>query len=465
MHSPEVGSDRPGADAEPARSSPVRRALILAAVVLAASIPAVVAYGKCSGAGCDSGAPTHSYVPFCSLPSEVRTRIAAGYQDGRSPDLLTVSAGTPIVGSTTDRPEDLRVPWLSVNGPAETRIPLVFAGPGIQPASLPSGTGLDGVEPTLVRLTGITPPSRLRSGKDIPAVQRSGAAPRLIVLVAWEGIGFSDLAGAATPELQSLLRAGAGTLDADTGSLPVDPAAALATLGTGSLPSQHGITGTWLRSPYGGMLVHAGGPAGPPAEVPTFAQELIHVSKEASSVALVEPAASDQGLVGTEYFVADHRKPDVSVVAPGREVAAARSLMHGGLGSGAGTATDVLGVVLRGPVLALDRETKAVLADVASATGGSYLAVVAGTGSTTVPAGSMAGADAASALTKRLPAAAGVIKAVVPGGIYLAKTTAHTTVSGRDIVKALLGLPAPSGGHLMKDSFDSFAVSLGKYCR
>ena len=459
MQSPEVGPDRPGADAEPARSSPVRRALILAAIVLAASIPAVVAYGKCSGSGCDSGAPAHSYVPFCSLPAGVRARIAAGYQDTRSPDLLAVSAGTPIVGSTTDRPGDLRVPWLSVNGPAAARVPLVFAGPGIRRASLPSGTGLDDVEPTLVRLTGITPPSRIRTGMNITAVQRSGAAPRLVVLVAWEGVGSADLAGAATPELRSLIRSGVGTLDADTGSMPVDPAAVLATMGTGSLPSQHGITGTWLRSPYGGMLVHAGGPAGPPAEVPTFAQELIHVTKGSSRVALV----SDQGLVGTEYFVSDHRKPVVDVVAPDREVAATRKLLRDGLGSN-GT-TDVLGVVLRGTVPALDRETRQVLADAAAADSAGWVAVVAGTGSTTAPAGSMAGADAASALTKRLPAAAGVIKAVVPGGIYLAQSTAHTTVSGRDIVKAMLAMRAPAGGPLMRDSFDSFAVSLGKYCR
>ncbi len=464
MHSPEVGSDRPGADAEPARSSPIRRALILAVVVLAASIPAVVAYGGCSGATCDSGPPTHSSVPFCSLPSEVRTRIAAGYQDGRSPDLLAVSAGTPIVGSTTDRPGDLTVPWLSVDGPAAARVPLVFAGPGIRPAALPSETGLDGVEPTLDRLAGITPPSRLRTGKDLVAVQRSGAPPRLVVLVAWEGVGSADLAGAATPELHSLLRTGAGTLDADTGSLPVDPAAVLATMGTGSLPSQHGITGTWLRSPYGGSLVHAGGTAGPPAELPTFAQELIHVTKGSSRVALVEPAVSDQGLVGTEYFVSDHRKPVVDVVAPAREVAASRKLLHDGLGSH-GT-TDVLGVVLRGTVPTLDRETRQVLANAAAAEGSGWLAVVAGTGSTTTaPAGSMAGADAASALTQRLPAAAGVIKAVVPGGIYLAQATAHATVSGRDIVKALLAMRAPTGGRLMRDSFDSFAVSLGKYCQ
>jgi hypothetical protein len=462
MRSPEVGPDGLDADAAPARSSPVRRALVLALVVLGASIPAVVAYGRCSGT-CDSGAPTTSHVPFCSLPPGVRTRIAAGYQDGRSPDLLAVSAGTPIVGSATDRPADLRVPWLSVDGPVASRVPLVFAGPGIQPAELPRGTGLDSVEPTLVRLTGIAPPSRLRTGRDLAVVQRSAGAPRLVVLVAWEGVGSADLHGVAVPELRALLGAGAGTLSADTGSLPVDPAAVLATMGTGSLPAEHGITGTWLRTPYGGALVHAGGPTGPPAEVPTFAQELIHVTKGSSRVALVEPAVGDQGLVGTEYFVADHRRPVVDVAAPGREVAAARRLLHGGLGTH--PTPDVLGVVLRGPVPTLDRETRRVLASAAAAVGGRYLAVVAGTGSTAVPAGSMAGADAASALTRRLPAAAGVIKAVVPGGIYLVKATAHTTVSGRDIVQALLGLPAPSRGRLMRDAFDSFAVSLGKYCR
>jgi sialate O-acetylesterase len=44
-----------------------------------------------------------------------------------------------------------------------------------------------------------------------------------------------------------MLDDGAGTLEGETGSLPIDPAATLTTVGTGGLPSQHGITGSFVR--------------------------------------------------------------------------------------------------------------------------------------------------------------------------------------------------------------------------
>ena len=444
-------------------SNPVKRALLLAVVLAVTSVPAIVAFGGCSGTDCGQTSLARQHVPFCSLPEGIRTRIAAGYQDGRSPELFAVSAATPIVGSTQNLPADLLVPSISVDGAVEARVPLVFTGPGIAPARLPAGTTLDDVEPTLIRVLGMKTPNRARTGSDIPDVQFSGRPPRLVVLVAWEGAGSIDLGPNASnwPGLAQALQSGVGTLSADTGSLPVDPAAVLSTIGTGSLPSEHGITGTWLRSPYGDKVVHAGGLHGPPAALPTFAQELVHATRRHSRVALVAPTSADQGLVGTLYFISDGR-PTVKLTTPEREVAASRELLRGGLGTH--PTPDVLAVVLRGPVASVDRATRSVLTSAAVATGNRYVAVIAGTGSTAVQGKAIPARDAARLLTKRLPAAAEVIKAVVPGGIYLTRGAAHAGVSGRELSDALLQLRGPSTERLMADSFGAFAVSLGKYC-
>ena len=458
--------DEPGQSArEPRsrRSEPIRRALLIAVVVLAASIPAVVAYGGCAKGRCPSNGAAATQVPFCSLPPGVRTRIAAGYQFERSPELLAVTAGTPVMGSTAPAEGDLAVPWLSVDGPARARVPLVFLGPGVRPGSLPRGTTLDDVEPTLVRILGIRTRQRERTGSDLGSVELAAPPPRLVVLVAWEGIGSADLGAdrSSWPVLDGALRAGVGTLSADTGSLPLDPAAVLATIGTGSTPSEHGITGTWLRTPYGGDVVRAGGTDGPPAVLPTIAQELVHAHRRTSHVALVEPTSSDQGLVGTEYFIGDPL-PRIRVASPGGEANAARELLAGGLG--AHRTPDMLAVVLRGPVGDLDRETQDVIAAAASASGGRYLAVLAGTGSATATPGSITAGRAMESLFHRLPGAAGIIKAVSPGGIFLRKHAKGGDVGSSDVVDTLAGLRGPSRARLMADAFDSFAVSLGKYC-
>ena len=91
-----------------------------------------------------------------------------------------------------------------------------------------------------------------------------GTRPRLILLIAWKGAGADELRDRprAWPYLASLMRDGAGTLDGRTGSLPLDPAATETTIGTGGLPSQHGITGSYVRN-TGGQVVPAYAPNAP----------------------------------------------------------------------------------------------------------------------------------------------------------------------------------------------------------
>ena len=70
----------------------------------------------------------------------------------------------------------------------------------------------------------------------------------------WEGVGTPDLEHGWPHATAALIHAGGrATLRAAVGSLPTDPAAVLATIGTGGTPSQHGITGTELRTEGGGV--------------------------------------------------------------------------------------------------------------------------------------------------------------------------------------------------------------------
>ncbi len=414
---------------------------------------------------CGSPPPTAQRVPFCSLPPGVRSLIAGGFQAGRSPDVLTVSAGAEIAGSSADASGTPAVPWISLTGPAAARVPLVFAGPGIAHAAVDPGTGLDTVAPTVAPILGVrrpAPPSHAsRSGAESASVA-STTPPRLVLLLAWEGVGSRDLRSDPErwPFLDSLVRTGAATLDAETGSLPLDPAAVLTTIGTGARLSQHGITGTALRSTFTGAIQRAGAADAPPAELPTLAQDLVRQDRSAL-VALVEPSPVDVGLVGAEYYIG-LPLPTVRVTPPGHAVAAASALLEAGMG--ADETSDVPAVVLRGPVSALDRGTRRLVALADRASGSRFVTVVAGTGSATTSGGAMPAGNVGAALERRLPASTEIVEEVTPGGIFLRRHASSSGVTSHDLTDALLRLPAPGGRRLMADAFPSFAVSLERYC-
>lgn len=75
---------------------------------------------------------------------------------------------------------------------------------------------------------------QVRSGASIPGVA-DRERPSLILLVAWKGVGSAELELAPLRDWRfasSLVEDGAGTLEANTESLPLDPAATLTTIGT-----------------------------------------------------------------------------------------------------------------------------------------------------------------------------------------------------------------------------------------
>src|SRR5688572_13427722 len=110
-----------------------KRVVVALSVIALILAPAAVLRALCAGHSCDETDDGAANVPFCSLEADRRGEIVAGFREGRSPDVLAVSAEQP-----------------------EGRVPLVFSGVGIDPdASIPAGTGLDSVAPTIAEIIGL----------------------------------------------------------------------------------------------------------------------------------------------------------------------------------------------------------------------------------------------------------------------------------------------------------------------
>ncbi|MEA2579654.1 MAG: hypothetical protein QOE83_546 [Actinomycetota bacterium] len=431
--------------------------------------PAVVLRAACVGKTCGSPDATQARVPFCPLPDRLKTLIAAGYRDGRSPDVLAVPSGginDGVTGGTS--PTTAGVPWPAANPPSDTSVPIVFTGLRVQHMPLPEGTGLDEIAPTLAGFLGFNRGHpEVRTGKPIVGVDAGGltpSAPRLILELAWTGVsgtGLKTLPPSRTPWLRAQFRTGAGTFQGDTGSLPLDPAAVLTTIGTGGLPFQHGITGSLLRSPR--RVVPAWGKGAPTSVIATLPDDFDQANGQSPKIALVAPAPEDQGLIGGTWYRIGRDKDLVKI--GGNPTADVRTALATGLGSDA--TPDILGVVLQGTPKEMDRSSAAIERLAAQAAGGpaSLITVTAGTGEQ--GASGSSGADIAAVVDRAVGAR--VVAATEPGGLFLDPAVqAQAHISGQDVVNALLPPAATSAGspsHIaFADVFQGFAVSFRRYC-
>ena len=436
----------------------VRRLLLLLVFLAATGIPAGVLSAMCANGSCGDGVERTSAVPFCPLPADLRERIANGYREGRSPDVLGVAAETPVV---TDAGGG-RTAWPGVGTSSDGRVPVVYWGAGVARKDLPDGVGLDSIAPTVSGILGFVRPfPQVRSGRPTPGVA-NGERPSLVLLVAWKGVGSAELVSGRRgwPYVSSLLQEGAGTLEADAGSLPVDPAATLTTIGTGGLPSQHGITGSAVRNDQG-RVVPAFGPDAPVTVIATFADDLDH-AEPSSLVGAVLTEDLDRGIVGDGWY----RRGDPVDAVIG-ESAQAPSAVSARLATGYGMdeVPDVLAVVLDGDVRSLDRWTRRIVADAERATDGSTLVVVAGTGSREDDATAIADSGLLSAVEDAVPGDARSVERVVPGGLFLDQDVlSHERVTGLVAVEAMRSARAAGGKGMLTDAFQGFAVSFARYC-
>ncbi len=428
-----------------------RRLITLVVALALVCAPAVALRAFCVGKSCAPEDDVAAAVPFCPLPADLRAQIEAGFREGRSPDVMAATNGTDVVTNVDGVP----VSWPSTSA-GDDRVPIVFWGTGVNAGALPDGTGLDQIAPTLAAILKFDRPHpQVRAGVAVADVASAGVVPRLVVMIAWMGVGTSGLRSTPTAGtfIRNSLDGGVGTLDGSTGSLPLDPVASLTTIGTGALPSQHGITAASVKNGRG-VARPAWGAGAPLSIVSTLAEDFDRHFAERPLVGLIAPDAADRGLIGGTWYP-DHDRDEVRI--GGDPLTSVRALLSRGFG--ADDVTDILAVALGGPVAKMTRLTSAIALEVERANIPTTF-VVAGTGqASTVPPTTSIADDVDAAIGAR------VVTAIVPGGLFLdqAAMTAHDVTSD-DVVRALDAMRAPDGTSLFADAYPGFAISFSRYC-
>jgi hypothetical protein len=410
--------------------------LALAAVV---AVPAGLLRLACVGDICREAAPKASGAPFCSLPGPLREAVSAGYRKGRSPEVLGV----------TRRETG---PWPSLD--PMPRVSLEMSGSGLRSGDLPSDASLDDLAPTLAAAMGIERPHpEVRSGEAWVHLL-GGPAPRLVIQVVWAGApgpgdfleGVSSLGGAA------------GELSA--GSVPLDEAAMMATIGSGGTPSQHGITGALIRDRQG-RLVRAWGRRSPGSVIAMLADDMSMLSDGAARIGLVTGSPDHQGLIGRDWYVSGN-SPDLEIVpdaSPEKLARRAEVLLDSGYG--ADDVTDLLAVSMSGPQRALESATTRLMnAAKKTAPGRVLYSLVA------LPeraSSTLLATDVAAEIERDIDAP--VIEATGAGGFFTDQAVLAEEHIGEDVIlSAMSRVRAPDGERLFADRFTGVAIRFERYC-
>ena len=440
-----------------------RRLTSLLAALALVGAPALVLRALCVGRSCDDRQAASPTVPFCPLPADVRADITAGFRAGRSPDVMATTALVPVI-----EPADQdHAPWPAAASP-DLRVPIAFLGRGVQRSSLPEGMGLDQIAPSLARALGYDRPHpEVRAGTAVP-LNDPGApalAPQaipLIVEIAWKGVGAPEVGGSWPPGMGALIRRdGAGTLAGDAGSLPLDPAATLTTIGTGGLPFQHGITGSRVRTDQGGVRWAWSGGA-PTSVISTLADALRHSFGAGTRVGMVATDRTDRGLIGDGWYLG--ARPGQLVRGVTDPVRSFARFLDEGYGTSDG-APDVLGVVLQHSVGTDDALTGTIVRNVLRRVPDA-LVVVAGTGSP-APRDPTPRPTSAPGVGAQVDDAMGgpVVAGTVAGGFFLAVRALNAANLTADaVVQQMRSLDARGGTPLFSEVFPAFSVAFSRYC-
>jgi hypothetical protein len=423
-----------------------RRLAVLLVSLALVGAPAVALRAFCIGKSCNQDDVTGTTeVPFCPLPADLRAQIVNGYREGRSPDVLA-AANVPGVRG-----------WPAVPYVADAdRVPIVLFGHGVIPGPLPRASGLDRIAPTVAQLIGYDRPHpEVRSGTPLPNAVRPGADPPLVVEIVWKGVGSEVFTQTGAPRTRRIAFGGsaAQTFWGTTGSLPVEPAATLTTIGTGGLPAQHGITGNLIRN-IRGAAVPAWSDDAPTSVIAALPDDWDHAAGQGAKIGLVAPERADRGLVGGNWYL-DHDRDDL-VFGDQDPVTAVERLLH--TGYGADRTTDVLGVVLAGS--SADRQTLAIVSSVRRVVPNATFIVTA--------SGATAGSGrTGDSVVHEVAAAIGspVVAASVAGGLFLDQSVmAANDITSDDVVRAMDAMTAPDGSPLFADAYPGFAISFSRYC-
>jgi hypothetical protein len=402
-----------------------KRVVVALSVIALILAPAAVLRALCAGHSCDEPDDGAANVPFCSLEADRRGEIVAGFREGRSPDVLAVSAEQP-----------------------ESSVPLVFSGVGIaEDASIPAGTALDSVAPTIAELIGLEREHpEVRSGTVIPGIA-DDEAPGVVILVVVKGLGSDDLTGSGWARLRALGEEGVISETARLGSQPSDPTAVLTTVGTGGLPYQHGITGTLLRNDVG-KLVTAWGRGAPVSVIATLADDLDESLSQDPLIGLVATSPQDRGLIGGNWYVDNDRDDIRSERSPSGAASAVSELMEEGFGDD--DIPDLLAVTLKGAPDAVDRS----IGSIARAADGAGAVVVTGTGP--VPGDN---SDVVKEIEDSIQGNTDLIEGSVAGGFFVDQAALTKTGKTEDeVIEAIKSTGA------FEDAFAAITVSFARYC-
>jgi hypothetical protein len=432
-----------------------RRTIILLLATAIVGVPAGVLRALCAGRSCETPTEASAQVPFCSLPKEFRSRLAAGFREGRSPEVFGVTGSTAVRGHSgpgalvwpSSREDD------SVAG-------LAFWGSGIEGgAEIPSGTTLDAVAPTLAEVIALERPHpEVRSGEAIPGVVSDAAPPRLVILAVVESaLGEPD--ESTSPWLDRVLSEGAVTFEGDSGALPLDPAATMTSIGTGGRPREHGITGATIRNDDG-ELVRAWGRGAPPSVIATLADDLDDQLGGRPRIGMVATDPTERGLIGGNWYVEADQDDFTMARTPPKAARAAIDLIRSGYGDD--DVVDLLGIVMRGDL----EEVDAALADVHEA------ALAAAADSVTVAIVAVDGASLESpsvswrrvARSVERSVGATVVEGAAAGGLFTdQEVLAQKEIPEETIVDAMKSLRIDGQG-LFVDVFSAISISFERYC-
>lgn len=420
-------------------------------VFILIAVPAAVFRARCGVGGCGPE-PVKAIVPFCSLKEEVRTALAAGFREGRSPDVFMVTQGEGTGISAPGRESDF--PWPTVQAPPTGA--LMLWGHGIDAeADVPADASADDLAPTLATLMGVERPHpEVRSGEPLSVIE-AVSPPKLVVQIVWKG---TDLDSA---ELASLLDRGTGGLRFGLGSAPADPAAVLTTIGTGGVPAQHGITGTLLRDQEG-KVARPWSKAVPLSVIAGLGDDLDETTDQEALVGAILESSSEQGLVGGTWYLERDEDDFALAGAPEEGVRAFRQLLAGGYG--ADDIPDLVGIVQSGSTEELLQALGRIEAEANEATGGEVTFALISLPGDPDGAVSLAG-DVEGTVDALATPGSSLVQAVVPGGIFLDQDElAAERLEDDKVIDALKAMTTTDGKPVFADVFPQIAISLGSFC-
>lgn len=454
------------------------RAMSFFLVAALVGVPAFALRLLCVGRSCAQTAVASDATPFCSLPKGLRERIQNGFRDIRAPELSVVTGDVRVQGASVSEREDHGSTWPSVSDRQPVKVPLVLGGVGIDPGTpIPSGTGVEDVADTLAQVMKIKRSHpEVRSGVPITGVA-SGDAPRVVLEVVIKGVGAGSVATAKMPALRALERAGTSSYEVTVNSLPLDPAAIIATIGTGGLPSEHGVTASVVRdytgrltSPWPAEAVKRTAYDGehPGTIIAGLGDHLDEVTRQEARIGIVGSDVADRGLTGGSWFP-DTDRDDVQILRrrkdPGSVAAAAAGLLRS-KPYGNDRVPDLLGVVFDGDLQEVDRGLAEIMRAALDVAKGQVAVLAIATGPTTSAEDEKVIEQSAlrRMLEGQVEGAGELIEATVPGGIFVdQKVLSRKAISDDPLVDALLSLEV-DGEPLFADVFPSRAVSFARYC-